>query len=135
MSEPYIYRILKTSWGIWIRINCEIQALSSSEEMEIIKINDKLHLSIALQARGVPDDVTPYFIKGVELVAEELQKHLRVSTLIHVTECTVVITDYQPEGLTYAIAGWLTREYGLNWKPDEVIYNKETNHYIFPFTL
>jgi hypothetical protein len=88
----------------------------------------------ALQAR-VPADEMPYFIKGVELVAEELQAHLQDPTLIFVTECTIVHTDYQPEGLTYAIAGWLTREYDLNWKPDEVIYNKEMNRYIFPFTL
>jgi hypothetical protein len=65
MSEPYIYRIQKTSWGIWIRINCEIQAFSLSKEDKVIKINDNLYLSIALQARGVPDDVTPYFVKGV----------------------------------------------------------------------
>lgn len=134
MAEAYIYRIIKTTWGIWIQINCEIQSVSQSKESELIKVDENFYLSIALNAR-VPDDEIPYFVKGIELVAEELKGHLQCPVVIHITECTLVLTDYQPEGLAYAIAGWLTREYGLNWRPNEVIYDKERNRYIFPFTL
>jgi len=44
-------------------------------------------------------------------------------------------TDFQEEGLAYAMAGWMAQAFGIAFVPPPVEFDKERNLYNFPLPI
>jgi hypothetical protein len=133
MARTYLYRLLKSSWGIWIKITAESMPLAgySGRTTQAAK---GLWLSVE-PSWLLSADRLVFLIIGLRLVENEMQPIVqeRGPLVVHVTDLQIAPCDYQDEGLACAIAGWMAEEYHLNYVHPPVYFDRERNRYQFTF--
>lgn len=131
-ANIYHYRLIQSSWGIAIDITCVVNSHMNIDIGNLHLIEEGLWLSVEIS--WIDSSEIRYLVKGIQLVAKELLSKVEIRPIvIHVIELKIYDTDYQVEGISCAIAGWLAREYGLNYVHPQVQYDKHKNRYIFNF--
>ncbi|MEP7289911.1 MAG: hypothetical protein ABI947_29550 [Chloroflexota bacterium] len=133
MENTFVYRFFKGTWGIYVSLTAELVPYADASE-KAIEVIPNVHLDI--EAPHLLISEHDYLILGVTLVRSQLEEWINKnhSITIRVIKVTITLTDYQPEGLTCALSGWIAQELGLEYSPPEVYFSKEENHYIFPFS-
>jgi hypothetical protein len=116
---------------VWIKINCEVTPLETVDDVGYLRVNHWLFLSTGDWL--LPSEEILYLTKGIELVENALKpKMTRLPVLLRITQLEYVLTDYQVEGLAFAIAGWLDQQFHLEWRAPEVSFDGVRNRYLFP---
>ncbi|MFC9776586.1 hypothetical protein [Paenibacillus chitinolyticus] len=136
----YIYRVFKSTWGIYIKIVSDITQLSQSTEEECLvaispgiwaKLSDAKNTG---EDKLLEDEVT-FLWEGLRMVAEQIKLHTpyKSDTLINITQVSIAPCDFQKEGLTAAIIEWAA--VAFNFKPPTIMveFIKDTNRYEFDY--
>jgi hypothetical protein len=130
MSE-FIYRVIKSSWGVYAEIDCTWRVRPVVEE-SIIQVSEKLYLEVKQYASELEIE---NFRLGMSLMSSVMDAKLESEEpiVVVVERILRVQTDYQEEGLACAMMGWLSREFDVP-KPDvAVTFDKNVRKYIFDF--
>jgi hypothetical protein len=129
MSE-YTYSVIKSSWGIRIRLSAEV-ALLPEDRRESAEVSNGIWAELTV--RGLDSDERRYLMDGVRMVAPQIREALGhdAPTLIRVVGVDYNPTDYQANALKYAMAGWAAKEFCFNLKPVGVSFDRAQNRYIF----
>ena len=128
----YKYQLLKSSWGIVIFVNIKElinPALLSSDK----KICNNIYLR--LNNITIIDNAILY--DWFSLAVQDLYDKIEViisNTIVcyEVESIDFSHTDFQEEGLYYAMQGWLSQKYSILISDSEAYYSKESEKYVFP---
>jgi len=118
------FRIIKnSSWGIVIRLECDVNVTNGVSDIE-------LNLSNVEWLSDKEKDCLNY---GLDIVRDSLKVKLRSNEALIVTVKAIDFNpcDYQPEGLTWALVQWVNEVYSLNVHYSEVNFNKNIGQYEF----
>ena len=132
MKSEYVYRFVRSSWGIYVGLTAEMipRADYSGKSIEVVP-----NIYLSIEAPNIVSTEHDYLIRGIKLTQHELQKQLKeqLPIVIRIMELEIALTDYQPEGLTYALVGWLEQEIGIIYHLPTPVFDKERNIYVFNF--
>ncbi|MEL6655334.1 MAG: hypothetical protein AAFN93_22050 [Bacteroidota bacterium] len=122
------YKIIKSSWGIWISITAEIGSVQHDQ----LEVTDLIGIKLAPDCINLSPQEIDYLKAGIKWVEHLITPKIAAPITIKILEIRLVLTDYQAEGLYYAIASWLAEQFGFNLPSYRYSYNKEKNRYEFP---
>lgn len=123
----------KATWGIVVNIVAEYRPLPSAVA-NASRITEQVWLSIDIQPPLAPKEA--FFLRvGLRMVADAIAATKPGSgpILVQVLRVDYNPTDYQPEGLACAIAGWASQVFGFPRPGIEVDFNKQKRRYVFSF--
>ncbi|WP_437735372.1 hypothetical protein [Sorangium sp. So ce1335] len=132
MESTFSYRVIKSSWGIRIDLTADVARLEgvADSAIEIAPglwfVNEDAHLD---------RDEEEFLKRGVQLVAADIlsSSAFTAPSLVRVTRVWFVPTDYQPEGLTCAMAAWAAERFGFSIPKIDVRFSRQENRCIFNF--
>jgi hypothetical protein len=124
--STYQYRLLRTSWGIWIRLTARV---SPGEGPDGVVVAPGLPVRLAFEeaAAHLIEEDREELARGLAVVAPEMPGPVTVT----VSEALYSLCDFQPDGLAVAMCRWAEQEFGL---PPRVIgesYDPTANRYVF----
>lgn len=138
MTSSYHYKVLMGSWGITVKITCKIIFLTKKNS-ELSKVSDLIYLDIDKQVnkrKKLNVDEISALVKGISLMKMNLLDSVgKQPIIIRVVDLIFNEIDYQYEGLTAAIIGWISQELGIEFQEPKVDFDKETHRYIFKFNI
>lgn len=125
------YRVLKSSWGIWIDLTARASFTVGAEHLRVAPA-----WPLWLDFEGPAAQLTQPFREelrtGLAAVAPELCAKVGDQPVtVIVTEVTSPETDFQAEGLAVAMCRWTEEEFGLPHRQIDESYDRATNRYIF----
>lgn len=121
-SSTSTFKIFKSGWGIWIRISGETVKINSPNS--ILKIH---HTN-----PNLTDNETKFLQKGFDWIIQKIEEKNQPAYQISITKIETVLTDYQEEGLFFAIAYWLSEHFKFEMPYFNFRFNKTINKYEFP---
>lgn len=121
-STTSIFKIHQSSWGIWIKITGNSKLKEERGENLLVISPEKIKLS-QQEEKYLKDGFT-WASSAIDDVTEKKYE-------IAITSIELVHTDYQEEGLFYAIAFWLSEHFDFDLPKFEYSFNKELNRYEF----
>jgi hypothetical protein len=132
MPSHYIYRFLRTTWGIYVDLTAEWIAQTDFEG-PTLEVIPKVHLSIEVTL-NLQIDEQEFLVLAIKLTRHELEERLKEQSpiVIRIVDLGIVFTDYEPEGLTYALVGWMGQELGIDSALPPPTFDKENKRYVFP---
>jgi hypothetical protein len=137
MPNSFEYRIIKSTWGIYIRLTAIALPKddSSPETQETIEITPDLGLIAKPTNIKVNQTMIDYLTLGLQIVATQISQYAgpKLPLVIHILKIEVDFVDYQPEGLACAMIGWAGQEFGFIPPVIPVYYDKTLRKYIFDF--
>ena len=125
------------SWGICITIACEVSK-KSAYQGEIAYSSNCLFLDIGvawIKNNSENESMMTSFKQGLKLIAPSFCTQVNEPRVINIVNIDYNPADFMVEGLGYALANWMDKEYKLGIKLPPIEYNQETNKYIFPYSL
>lgn len=135
----FIYRNFQASWGIYIKIDCQVTwNMQPVVDENYIKMTDSIYLASDIVQQfsytsRLFDEEINFLRQGILLVSSDfVNKFPNGQLVIKLIRLDFTDTDYQPEILTYAIAGWLGENFGFDYPKPNVKYDKVTKRYLFP---
>lgn len=135
MASTFHYHIVKTSWGIAVLLTCQAH-ICNEDVSKYVAINDRLHLDILQLSTNMrlSDEEIGYLRLGLGLVANQIGEATPDKcVLITVLRVDLDATDYQPEGLAWAITGWAAEYFRFNPPAIPTSYDRQRNRYDFQF--
>ncbi|MEU6171627.1 hypothetical protein ABZ832_06845 [Streptantibioticus parmotrematis] len=130
MSSAYVYRLIKSSWGIRISITARVEQrvtmggvrVSSGEELWL-EFPDASMLTEVEKAEVV---------RGLRFASREIAEKSGFHAQVVVIEAiSYVESDFQLEGLSVAMLRWAEDHFGLQVHEIGVAFDRESNSYIF----
>jgi hypothetical protein len=131
MPKTYQYKLAKWAWGIFIDIACEV-VFSQKPSPDAIMIEGQFFIEIEHTNVLLTDFEREMLIDGAKLMASKVSISPTLVCTIRVLTIQIVPTDYQAEGLKYALAGWIATEFGLPLPEADIRFDKKANRYLFP---
>lgn len=116
------FKILKSSWGIWLQITGTSIPNDNTEHLFKVNLN-KLNL--------FPEELE-YINSGFEWIAPIIEKKTLLKSTIEITKIQMILTDYQKEGLFYGIVFWLSEHFNFEMPKFEYEFDRKMNKYVFP---
>ncbi len=112
MASTYKYRVHKASWDIAIDLTAEAVPFTAYAGAALEIAAD---IALAVTIPDLDAEENGYLALGLRLVAQEVRRHTPVGLplVAHVQKLAFSYTDYQPEGLACALAGWAAQEFGF----------------------
>jgi hypothetical protein len=131
MPSKYTYRFLKSSWGIYVGLTAE---LKTQADFEGVSLNITPGISLSIEVPHLLADEQEFLALAIKLAKHKLEERFeqQLPIVIHVLGLEIVLTDYGPQGLTYALVGWMEQELGIRVGLPQPIFDKESKRYIFP---
>ena len=126
-SHKTVFRIIKSSWGIYI----EITAKTINNDKNGVIISDKIYLEIT-KSNFLNTDEIEFLIKGLKKVSKQIETRISKPIKIVIEDIVIVHTDFQKEGLFYGIIQWASEYFKFDMIDYHFGYNKRTKKYIFP---
>src|ERR1700726_1512442 len=128
------YRLLRrATWGIAINLVAEFIPMTPSIP-GACRITSDLWLAIDPSLR--PNRSETFFIKlGLRMVADAIGRNKRFSgaVVVRLIQIEYNPTNYQAEGLAYAVASLAAEAFGFD-KPEELVeFDKARGRYVFSF--
>ncbi len=137
MESTYSYRIIKSSWGIAIDITADVLPLVGNERAAIevgqglrLAVDPGLGLKLSQQEHQM-------LAAGLRLTEEGMTEIVQRDGpfVIQIDDISFNPTDYQEEGLAYALASWVAHHFNLSLALPPVHFSKQENRYIFNLEL
>jgi hypothetical protein len=133
MSTTYVYRVLKSAWGIRVSVTASstvkppVQGLNSAARGGVA-------VNFAKMAVGLPDVLKDQVRKGLAHIASDIVASCDgKDLLVTVEEVDFNEADFQAEGLSVAMIRWAEQEFKLPVHEVEVSFDREKNRYFFKF--
>jgi hypothetical protein len=134
LTSTYTYRVLKSSWGILISLEAEVR-MDEKGGAHAVPLGDGIILLDATPGDGLAEPAMEMLARGLRpLTAEIRSKLLNGPATIAIQGIRYNDCDFQEEGLTVAMIGWATSEFGLSQKEIPVAFDRDENRYIFDFS-
>jgi hypothetical protein len=132
VESTYSYRIIKSSWGIAIDITAEAVPLAHYSGTAAEEVEQGLWLAVETGWQLSPDE-RRYLATGLRLVSQGMQRRIVQNgpIVVRVIDLRFNPTDYQEEGLAYALAGWMAQTFDFPFSPPHALFNREKNRYEF----
>lgn len=132
MSSTYLYRLLKSSWGIRISITASIEKLKGLAPS--VGAESSIDVRFAGRAESLPDDLKGRIRKGFSIIEDEVVEACGgAAALVTIEDISYNEADFQAEGLEIAAIRWAEQELGLPQREIVEVFNKEENKYLFAF--
>lgn len=131
----HIFKALKTSWGIWILIDAE-EILLDNNTMNISEVSENIRIETSFRRKffmrnSENQEEVDLILNGLKWVSPLFAVKKNHTIFIHKISFANVITDYQKEGLFYAIAEWAAKYYKFELPKYSYYYDRKTNKYYF----
>jgi hypothetical protein len=130
MKSTYIYRFFQHTWGIYVGLTAELipKADFSKPALEVVP-----NIYLSIEVPNVVDVEKDYLILGIKWVGNELQDRLKdqLPIVLRIIDLDIDHNDYQPEGLTHALLGWIEKEIGITFSLPTPYFDKSRNFYVF----
>jgi len=128
----YKYQLLKSSWGIVIFL--DIQDLINPAILKSDrKIFDNIYLRLSNNIKIDTAILCDWFSLAIQDLYNEVEVIISNDIIcFEVESVDYSHTDFQEEGLYYAMLGWLSQKYSIPVSDSDAYYSKETNNYVFP---
>jgi hypothetical protein len=126
----YTYKILKSSWGIWISITATIQYTQVRKGRPDL-INRSTGLRFEKAAIGLSEIYRAALAAGWDKVAASAERSAGNEVRVIVEDVKFVDTDFQVEGLSVAMVRWAEKAFNLDTWPVEVSFDRSANRYDF----
>lgn len=140
MWYKHVYRVIKSSWGIYIEINAGYERYSTSiyknksENIDngIYIYNMKLPWP---QSCSILDTEWEFLKYGLRLVSKKIKKNspFKDDTLILLKTILFNECNFQIEGMTIAIMEWASLIFNFDIPKIEAEFDRSKNKYIFDF--
>lgn len=133
MGNPrtYVYRLLKTSWGVRISITAQAD-FQEGAEGERVDPSVPVWISFGEAVVELPETFRMEMSEGLSVVAREIsESFLGRPVTVTVKELSYVESDFQIEGISVAMCRWSEEEFGLPHRRIDESFDPATNRYIF----
>lgn len=125
----YKYRILKSSWGIAIDIDLSIQEYIINNRNETTKISENIYL---YDKKKLTKQCKNIIIKALKDYALIIRTNVPFpEIMVSLEGLEIILTDYQDEGLYFAVQECISEKIGVEKPEYEVFFEKELNKYVF----
>ena len=122
MTTTSTFRILKSSWGIWIQITGTSKI--TNEQTHTIK---SAHPNF-----GLSPEESKFIEQGFKWITGKFDLAENTAYQVNIDNIQIADCDFQAEGLFYAIAFWVSEHFGFEMPQFRYSFNKEENRYEFP---
>ncbi|OWA35219.1 hypothetical protein B9G55_11165 [Saccharibacillus sp. O16] len=129
----YVYRVFKTTWGIYIKVDAGYTSFSNHGYKHVTEITSGLWVHYQTDGENVMEEDIIFLNKGLSKVEDLILKNspYKNNTLIFVDSITIAPSDFQEEGLTAAIMEWAAKAFNFEKPEIKVDYNQKNNKYEF----
>ena len=132
MRSTYIYRLLKSSWGIRIKITASSEEYKHVLERETRPGRVSVHFSDA--ATEFADELRSHIVDGLAMIEGEIvQASGGADVSVTFEEIGFNDADFQAEGLSVAVIRWAEQHFNLPEHLVEESFDKSSNRYTFNF--
>jgi hypothetical protein len=133
VSETYVYRLLKSSWGVRVAITGTSEDLPPGPDG--VTSCGLVSTGFSGGAAKLADELREEIVAGLSMIRREISES-RGGAAVSVTiqEVKFNEADFQVDGLRAAAIRWAEMYFGL---PEHLIgedFDKSSNRYIFDFT-
>jgi hypothetical protein len=133
MSSTYVYRVLKSTWGIRVSVTASSAVVSLVDGLSL-GAQEGVAVSFSESAAELSDTLKGEIREGLALVESDiLAACCGKSVSIAVEKVAFNETDFQVEGLSVAMIRWAEQEFGLPAHEVEVSFDRYINRYSFRF--
>jgi hypothetical protein len=131
-KTTHTFKVLKSSWGIWIQITAEHRIVNSFSH-DYKPVSDFIRFGFdKLQERLNEYDVK-LLINGLKWIAKQIEQKFEGELIeIELIDCKFNLSDFQSEGFYYGIADWAAVHFDFKLPDYSVNFNKSENKYEFP---
>ncbi len=126
-SSTSLYRIRKTSWGIWVQISASVKNSDQGD-----KISDNLYFEYKDNTKHLTDVEIELLKEGLTWVSLIIEKKISTPTTITLNKIELNHCDYQVEGMFYGIAFWASEHFEFDLPEYQFKYDVKQNKYMFP---
>jgi len=126
----YVYRLLKSSWGIRIVITGAVSI--GDRDLKPAGREQSINLSFGDTASSLPESHLGEIRRGFNVVANNNVVHVEnrpVSVVIE--EVLFNETDFQADGLAVAVFRWVEEAFGLSPRRILETFDRDANRYCF----
>lgn len=128
--KTYHYKISKTGWGIFISITANVYT-NIEYNNSMFKIDNNFYVDFSEVPLITSDKIKEnLLVSGISWVKKYIK--FEGSMVLKIHKLDINFTDFQNEGLYYAIAFWLSKYFTFEMPHYNCYFNKESNTYIFP---
>lgn len=129
-SKTVIYKIIKSTWGIWIKITAKV----AKANVSAIPISNHIYLKKEIKKKNIVLNETEldYLTRGLKWISDQIEEQIQQPISIIIEEIQIIYCDYQEEGLFYAIASWAAEYFKFKLPTYQYEFNKTKNRYEFP---
>lgn len=136
----HTYRVIKSSWGIWIKISGEYLPMSDySNKSSCTEICNGLWATYTKQPislEDIPAEIDKNHIySGLGRVSNQIlsASPLGKDTLVAIHSIEIAHCDFQEEGLTPAVIEWVSKLFDFEPPSIHIAFNKQDNKYEFTY--
>lgn len=133
LRTTHIYRVLQSSWGIWISITAAAN-ISDPGDHAHAPATARGHLIFDTALDALPPHYREALQDGWTRVEPRISERLNQHVDVTVEDITFVDTDFQVEGLPVAIVRWAEDAFDLTPLPLEVTFDRAASRYHFAWT-
>lgn len=129
----YWYKIIKSSWGISIRIKAMYGSLAECDDFDFIDIGN---IKVKVKDKSILEEEKEYIYKGIKRVSKEILSNVKSESnvVIIINQVIFAEMDFQKEGLEAAIIEWASHAFNFTVPQITVTYDKEIRKYYFTYT-
>jgi hypothetical protein len=128
VRSAYAYKVLKSSWGIWISVTAAVWHGATGESSGNGRDPD---LKFSGHAAELPIECQDQLRAGWVAVSSEISREISDGTCVLVEDVEFVDTDFQAEGLAVAMCRWAEQAFGFETHEVDVSFAAEGNRYVF----
>jgi hypothetical protein len=119
----------KTTWGIFVFFKAK-DVIYNDTCNNTIEMTDKIYLRNNAGINLTQEELD-YVKQATVRMMGEINRYINEKTVIEITGFEIAYTDYQPEGIYWAMVGWLSQRYGIQMPIIDFFYDNEKKKYIF----
>ena len=133
MSSTYVYRLLKSSWGIRIAITGRTEDVHSAPED--VTQRGRVSVQFSDAAAVLADDFRAEIVAGLSMIEDEIVGARNGADVsVTVEDVKFNDADFQIEGLRVAMLRWAEQQFNLPEHPVEASFDRSLNRYFFSFS-
>ena len=126
----YKFQELQSSWGIHIVV--DVNDIAGNKLETDINVLKNIYIRINTDVLK-PNIIAYWFSLAISDFFNEFPAIIKNDTVCYdINAIEFLHTDFQEEGLYYAMYGWLSQRYMVKMQSTGAYYSKEKNKYIFP---
>lgn len=133
MSSTYVYRLLKSSWGIRIKVTGRSEDVRPAPKD--VTRRGRVSVRFTDAAASLADELRAEIVTGLSMIEDEIVGARNGADVsVAVEEVKFNDADFQIEGLRVAMIRWAEQHFDLAEHPIEASFDRSLNRYFFGFS-